>query len=253
MYLQPNLTISQTVDLIKEKIKSNTPFALSRFGDGEIRMLNRNSPDNHKIRSCKNWGYSYPTQVNDLYNDASLILLNAIKYSDVIGLMDSNNDTAKRINYKESVWSIREHFLNDNGIDVNGLKITDHMFPRSEEFGKPENLREILQGKTLNIISPNTELLKTKNLDNLLDTEVTFTHHSNSINFRNRNEFIDSFKDIKSDVVLVGCGLQKDYVAYLKHNHGKIAIDAGAMLDAWSGLETRPWFKKGGQQEYLVL
>ena len=253
MYLKVNQTIEETINLIKERIRTNTPFALSRFGDGEIRILNRNSPPLLQQRSCNNWGYEYPSQVNQLYNDATMVLLNAIKNSDVIGLMDSTNDISKHINYKESVWSIQKDFLELNNVDVNNLEITDHMLPRSEDFGKPENFREILQGTSLHIISPNVDKLKTKNLSKLLDSEVTFTHHPNSINFRNRNEFIESFKTIKSDVVLVGCSLQKDYVVYLRHNHDKIAIDVGAMLDAWAGLETRPWFKKGGKQEYLVL
>ena len=42
-YLNPSLTDLETVKLIKEKIKSNTPFALTRFGDGEIYILNRNA------------------------------------------------------------------------------------------------------------------------------------------------------------------------------------------------------------------
>jgi hypothetical protein len=253
MYLKVNQTIEETINLIKEKIRTNTPFALSRFGDGEIHMLNKTSSPQHQMRSCSNWGYEYPSGVGQLYDDATAILLNGLRHSDVIGLMDSNNDIARKINYKESVWSIQEEFLKTNNIDTDTLKISDHMLPRSEEFGKPENFREILQGRSLNIITTNTEKLKTKNLSKLLDAEVTFTHHSNTINFRNRNEFIDSFKDIKSDVVLVGCGLQKDYVVYLRHNYGKVAIDVGAMLDAWAGLKTRPWFQKGGKQEYLVL
>jgi UDP-N-acetyl-D-mannosaminuronic acid transferase (WecB/TagA/CpsF family) len=127
------------------------------------------------------------------------------------------------------------------------------MLPRSKEFGSIDNFKEILQGKSLNIISPNTKLLEEKNLNKLLDSEVTFTYHPNSINLRNRDEFIESFKDIKSDVVLVGCGLQKDYVSYLRYNHNKIAIDVGAMLDAWAGIYSREWFKKGGKQDYLLI
>jgi hypothetical protein len=50
MYLQPTITIQQTIDLIKEKIKSNEPFALSRYGDGEIHFLNRTSPPEHQKR-----------------------------------------------------------------------------------------------------------------------------------------------------------------------------------------------------------
>ena len=68
-----------------------------------------------------------------------------------------------------------------------------------------------------------------------------------------KDEFIKSFENIKSEVVLVGCGIQKDYVSYLKYNNNKIAIDVGALLDAWSGLLTRPWFRKDGKQDYLVL
>jgi UDP-N-acetyl-D-mannosaminuronic acid transferase (WecB/TagA/CpsF family) len=52
---------------------------------------------------------------------------------------------------------------------------------------------------------------------------------------------------------LVGCGLQKDYVSYLRYNHNKIAIDVGAMLDAWAGIYSREWFKKGGKQDYLLI
>ena len=252
MYLHPTISITETVDLIKDKIKTNTPFALSRFGDGEIKMLNRNASSSLQQRSCGNWGYQYPTQVNQLYDDATAVLLNALRYSDVIGLMDSTNTISKKINYKEHTWSIDSEILTSNDIEIPKI-ITDHMLPRSEEFGKPENFRDILQGKSLHIISPNTEILKSKELGELLDSEVTYTQHPKNINFRNRNEFIDGFRNINSDVVLVGCGLQKDYVVYLRHNHGKIAIDVGAMLDAWAGIISRPWFSKNGEQNYLVL
>jgi hypothetical protein len=40
-FLQPNLSIKETIDLVKEKIKSETPFTLTRFGDGEIAILRK--------------------------------------------------------------------------------------------------------------------------------------------------------------------------------------------------------------------
>ena len=253
MYLEVNQSIEETINLIKEKIRTDTPFALSRFGDGEIHVLNRNFEPHFELRGCNEWGYKYPTEINQYYDDSTVVILNSIKHSDVIGIMDEHNNIAKSMVYRKDKWSIKTEFLYNNDIDVTKLIITDHMLPRSEEFGKPDNFKEILQGKSLNIISPNTNRLKNKNLSKLFDTDVTFTHQPNSINLRNRDEFIEGFKNIKSDVVLVGCGLQKDYVSYLKHNYGKVAIDAGAMLDAWAGLKTRPWFHKGGKQEYLVL
>jgi len=253
MYLQPTITVTQSINIIKDKIKSNEPFALSRYGDGEINILNRSTPPKYQKRGCNIWGYKYPSEVNYFFNDASTVILNAIRHSDGIGLMDRNNQIAKNITYKEHIWSIKTEFLESAGIDTNNLIIFDHQLPRMKEFGKPENFKEILQGKSLNIISPNTEILKKKNLGKLFDTDVTFTHHPHNINFRNRNEFIEGFKDIKSDVVLVGCGIQKDYVSYLRYNHNKVAIDVGALLDAWSGIISRPWFNEGSIQNYLVL
>jgi len=253
MYLEVNQTIEETVNLIKDRIRTNTPLAISRYGDGEIYFLNRNSPPEHQQRGCNDWGYNYPNDVNKFYDDAGRILINGIQNSDVIGIMDKNNDISKSINYKEEKWSIKKSLLEENDVDISNLIICDHMLPRNEKFGKPENFKEILQGKSLNIISPNTDILKTKNLSKMFDAEVTYTHHPYNVNLRNRDEFIQSFEKIKSDVVLVGCGIQKDYVSYLRYNHNKIAIDVGALLDAWSGLLTRPWFGKGGKQEYLVL
>ena len=40
-YITPNKTIEETVEIIKSKISTKTPFALTRFGDGEIYILNR--------------------------------------------------------------------------------------------------------------------------------------------------------------------------------------------------------------------
>ena len=253
MYLEVNQTIEEAINLIKHKIKTNTPFCFSRYGDGEIHAFNRNFKPQFEKRGCDELGYVYPSQIDLYYDDSTGVIINAITNSDMIGLMDMNNDVAKTSNFLKKNWSFSIESLKNKGIDLSDTLITDHMLPRSKEFGSIDNFKEILQGKSLNIISPNTKLLEEKNLNKLLDSEVTFTYHPNSINLRNRDEFIESFKDIKSDVVLVGCGLQKDYVSYLRYNHNKIAIDVGAMLDAWAGIYSREWFKKGGKQDYLLI
>jgi len=253
MYLEINQSIDQTIDLIKNSIYSGTPLSISRFGDGEIYLLNRNSPDSHKIRKCKDWDYKYPEEVNEMYDDANNILIKSLKNSDIISIMDKNNIISKRIGFSNERWSISKELLLKNGINPEQLKVTDHMLARDVKFGKPENFKNIIQGKSLNIISPNTEELKTKNLETLLDCEVTYTNHPFSINFKNRHEFVDNLKNIKSDVVLVGTGNIKDYVSILSKQYGKVAIDVGAMLDAWAGIKSRPWFKKGGHQNHLLL
>ena len=43
------------------------------------------------------------------------------------------------------------------------------------------------------------------------------------------------------------------FCVYLKNNYGKVAIDAGATLDAWAGKITRPSFNPNGKQNYLLL
>jgi hypothetical protein len=64
---------------------------------------------------------------------------------------------------------------------------------------------------------------------------------------------LKSFEKIKSEVVLLGVGLQKDYTTILKNKHGKISLDMGATLDAWASIYSRPWFQKGGLQEHLII
>ena len=127
------------------------------------------------------------------------------------------------------------------------------MLSRHKEFGSVEGIRDILQGKSVNIITPHKNILESKNLSNLLQTEVKITEHPFSINFNNRDEFVQNLKNIEEPVVLLGIGLQKDYGIYLKENYGKIVLDMGATLDAWSGLITRPWFHKGNRQSYLMI
>lgn len=251
MYLKLNQTIDETINKIKYNISKGIPLSFSRYGDGEIYLLNRNSPSSHQKRKCNDWDYKHPEEIDKLYDDSTKSIITSIKGSDIIGIIDKNNEICKTINCSEKIWSIKTELLENHGINTDKLIITDHMLPRSRKFGEIKNFKEILQGKSLNIISPNTKILKEKNLGKILDSEVTYTHHPYSVNFKNKNEFVKKFKDIKSDVVLVGTGNIKDYVVDLKNNYGKIAIDVGALLDAWADVKSRPWFMKGSKQDYL--
>jgi hypothetical protein len=115
------------------------------------------------------------------------------------------------------------------------------------------NFKKILDGEDLHIISPNKKLLESKKLDEILECNVSITEHPYSINFNNRDEFIKNFKNIKENVVIYGCGLQKDYGIILRDDFGKIAIDMGATIDAWAGIISRVWFNKNNKQNHLLL
>lgn len=251
-FLTPNISIPDTVDIIKQKINDRIPFALTRFGDGEIYIVNKNGSDGFVKKNCNLWGYKYPDESSEFLNDAGKIIQTAFVKSDIVGLMDPNTKLVK-IPYSYGVWSIEKYKIESWGSDVNKLIICDHMISRSVQLGSIDGMKKIINGNSINIISPNTDLLLTKNLDKKLETNVGFTTHSQGVNFRNRNEFLKTFENIKEDIVLLGVGLQKDYGVILRDEFGKIAIDMGATMDAWAGVVSRPWFNKGQAQEHLLI
>jgi hypothetical protein len=252
-YLQPNITIGETIEIIKSKIESETPFALTRFGDGEIYILNKTCSEDFLKKNCSLWGYNYPSESNNFLDDCSSIIKHAIVKSDIIGIMDKNTKVLPKGFYNESIWSIKKSFALNLGVNLSNQLICDHMISRHEEFGSVSSMKEILQGKSVNIITPHKDIFESKNMSKFLEADVKITEHPHSINFNNRSEFLKSLENIQEKVVLLGIGLQKDYGVYLKETHGKIAIDMGATLDAWAGMITRPWFSRGNLQSHLLI
>lgn len=251
-FLSPNLSDIEAVQIIKSKIEKLEPFAFTRFGDGEIYVLNKKSYPHFEKKNCMEWGYRYPEEIQNFYNDGAKIIKDAFIDSDLIGLMDKDCKIVN-LNYSPTTWSIEKSLIESWGLKSETLAICDHQLSRQKILGSISGMKDVLQGRSVNIISTNTELLKNKNLSELLDCDVSFTFHSKEINFNNRGEFLKNFEKIKSDVILLGVGLQKDYTTILKKIHGKISLDMGATLDAWASIYSRPWFKKGGLQEHLII
>ena len=251
-FLQPNLSDEQSVLLIKNKILKKEPFAFTRFGDGEIYVLNKKSYPEFEEKNCREWGYKYPEEINNFYEDGYTIIKNAFINSDLIGIMNKDCKIVK-IDYSPLTWSILKSLISSWGISPDDLKICDHQLSRQKIFGSVLGMKDIIQGQDIHIISTNTETLKTKNLGELLNCNVSFTFHPTDINFNNRDSFISKFSEIKAQIVLLGVGLQKDYTTILKNNFGKVSLDLGATMDAWSGIYSRPWFQEGNTQEHLII
>lgn len=251
-YLQPNLTDEEIIKIVKEKIITNTPFSLTRFGDGEIYIINRNASDSFLKKNLNEWGYTYPNEINNFYDDANLVIQNALIKSDIIGLMNKNCDIVN-IGYSEQIWSIKKTIIESIGIDPQTLPICNHMISRTYNFGSIHGFKDIIQGQDFHIISTNTDKIKNKNLEKFFEVNIGYTYHPRNINFNNRKDFIDSFKNIKENIVIMGIGLQKDYGVILRDEYGKIALDMGATMDAWAGIISRPWFNKGNKQDYLMI
>lgn len=248
--LHPFLTDVETVNIIKEKIKTNTPFTLNRFGDGEIFILKRNGDDSFLRKNLPLWGFKYPKDINEFYDVYGDIIKRSFTKSDIIGLMNKNNN----IPYlKYNDWVISKELSETLGVNTENLKICNHMISRSPEVGSVKGFKDIIQGNGFHIITSHSESMKRKNLDELFEVNITYTDHPSNINFNNRDEFVDNFKNIKEQIVIMGVGLQKDYGVILRDKHNKISLDMGATMDAWSGVISRPWFVKGQLQDYLTI
>jgi len=194
-YIYPNISNHIAINILKEKINNLQPYAFTRFGDGEIYILNRKSYPSFEQRACNEWGYQYPNEIPQFYNDAYIIVQRALKNSDLIGIMDPLCSIVN-LNYSPDIWSIKKQVLDDWGMELESMQICDHMLCRSKEFGSIDSMKHILNGKSVNIISPNTDLLRQKNLNDKLNTDVTFTQHDKTVNLTNRTKFIKSFKNI---------------------------------------------------------
>ena len=68
-----------------------------------------------------------------------------------------------------------------------------------------------------------------------------------------RDSVFKLLDQIKEDIVIIANRCYgKDFPHYLA-NKGKICIDIGATVDAWAGIMSRKWYKKGGIQHYCVI
>lgn len=244
-YIQPTVTDFQTVEIIKHHINKQLPFCLSRFGDGEIYFINNNAPDFLKKKFCNLWGHNiadFQKERDKIHENIKYALIN----SDIIGVLDKNNDVCKTIKYNEEKWSIKHSYLRN--LYNKQYVICDHQITRGTLLGNAYNFKNIINGNNVAIISPN-DTLDTKLLSCIFEADVELILIDN-----NREEIIKKLSKIKSQIVLYGISLTgKDLGAILKKKYDKIAIDFGSTLDAWAGLETKPWFKDGGIQEHCMI
>ncbi len=243
-YLEATLSNEQVAERIKLCIKNQTPFCLSRMGDGEIYILNDNAPDSLKQRIANLWGYhvsEYP-KMRQKYVEQ---LLTTIRETDILGIMDFNNVENINRKFYKHIWSLPISKLNK--LNVPEPVCCDHKLPRSKLFGDPNNFKHIICGEPINIITPNKSLDIDK-LSNILQTNVSVTLIDND-----REKLINKTRDIKENVVLYGVSITAKDLGVILKKQNKIAIDFGATLDAWAGIQSRPWFKDGNIQEYCVI
>lgn len=247
-YLYPNISDEDAINLIKEKITTNTPFSYIRFGDGEILIMNdKKHHEQFQGRVCGQCGLEYPKDVDKAFSIYREILWNTFIKSDMIGISNFIN----KISFQQG-WSLKKSIVNERNINIDELLIATHILPRHPNMGEMNGMKNLIQGNDIHIISPNKDLLIKNKIDKKLGVNITYTDHT-KINYGNRDTLIESFKDIKENIVLYGTSLNKDYGIILRDKHGKISIDMGSVLDAWSGLGTRPEYREGNKHSYLTI
>ena len=247
-YLKVNLSNSDFLNKLKYHINNNIPLSLTRFGDGEIHFINNTLPVNIINQLKKTWGYD---DIELAKKDVLDIIDKGLKYSDVIGIMDNNNEISKNIPYNEKGWSIKNEYIKKLRIDE--YQVCDHMVVRGIELGSLHNFKKIINGEDICIISPRAKQLKNNKIDKILENNITYIEVPMGINLKNRDDIFKKMETIQEKIVIYGCSITgKDFGVFLK-NKNKIALDFGATLDGWAGLETRSWFKKNGLQNHCLL
>ncbi len=255
-YLKQTISNTDMVSLIGEVVKNPRPFLLTRFGDGEIWILNEEITT-HRMTSMGKCGLKFNglAEYKKINDSLKLDLELCLKESDVIGLLDPKQEHGTKLVYREHVWSIPLKTVNQVR-DNEEFVVCDHQIFRSRHLGDPLKARKIFSGTSINIISSNSDKLIKNDIAGLLDCNVTYTNirYSNSFGnisntpnvlnelYYNKEDVIKRLDSIKEDIVLFGTsGIGKFVGPYLK-KMGKVVLDYGSTLDGWSGKPTRVWF-----------
>jgi hypothetical protein len=247
-YPKHNLSDDDFIKILTQKIKERQPLSFTRFGDGEIYFINNNVPKLIEDQLKVTWGYD---DMNLAKKDVLEIINQGLTDSDIIGLMDPNNDISKNMSFSYETWSIKKDYLNK--IRSKPLLIADHMITRGPLLGDIYKFTEIIQSNDIAIVSPRAELLKNNKLEEILGVNVNYVNVPMGMNLTDRSDIFKKLDSINELIVLYGCSINgKDFGSYLS-NRGKIALDFGATLDAWSGLITRKWFSETGLQNHCLI
>lgn len=247
-YPKHNISNAEFIKILKEKIKNKESLSFTRFGDGEIHFINNNIPKIIEDQLRVTWGYD---DMNSARKDVLEIINKGLEDSDIIGLMNPNNEISKNISFSYSKWSISLEYLFK--IRKKKLLVADHMITRGTSLGDIHKFKDIIWGNDIAIVSPRVELLKENQLEKFLGVNVNYVNVPMGMKLNDRSEIFNKLDNIREHIVLYGCSINgKDFGSYLS-NKGKIALDFGATLDAWGGLITRKWFDKNGIQNHCLI
>ena len=265
-----NTTDAQLIIAIKTAVKNKTPLSVVRCGDGEMHILKQTCdfPREHQqlthhhslcliqwrenIWRCKEHAPVNPDSLKPNTCDCYLkdskstawrelarnLISSSIRDADYVGL----TVPGRNANY----YTITEHILKRHGIiNSHKFKTISSLFPREKLFGSLQSFGGIIQGNDIHIITPNVERFKASKIGERFGVNATYTDISGKSSY-----YHDVREKVKRDIALTnapiilfggGYGI-KSLIPWAATELGKIALDVGSVLDAWSGLQSRHMF-----------
>lgn len=250
-YLTVNISNQKFSEILHDCILNEKPLSMSRFGDGEVMFINKCLPHHLKKQFCSRWGY----KITDFKKGEDLVLeiLNrSLRDTDILGFMDTNNGVCQSLGgCKKIHWSLPKEKLTSLG-RVKEMSICDHQVSRSKQLGNPNNLKKIIAGKEICVVSPRTNVLKNKKLESILNCKINFINVPFNYKLSDRDKVLSDLDKVDEKIILLSLGLLgKDFPSYLANEKDKIALDFGATIDAWAGIKSRGWF--GNLQNHCLI
>tara|TARA_R110002074_G_scaffold276408_1_gene447789 strand:+ start:3417 stop:4190 length:774 start_codon:yes stop_codon:yes gene_type:complete len=243
-------TSDEFIAELKYSIDNNKPMSLSRIGDGEIAILKR-EPNIHTLEASKTWGYD---NVMDLVEDMRKVILESIKHSDwlgVIGPTDFIQNWHKDGTVKDN-WYLDKKYIEESG-RIKPVKATDAFIPRSFQLGNVNELKKILKGTPIAIVSPETEGLKANGLAKELGCDINYISVPAGVHFNDRGDIIKKIVNVKEHVILIAWSVWSKDLSTLLYQHGKVSLDMGAVIATWAGRQTRWDFRKGAPHAHCFI
>jgi len=251
------LTPPELSSFVINHTRSNNPFSMLRFGDGEYgicKYVKQLASRSEFYDRFERW---FP--LDDIPHEELVTLsknvLEAFQHTDLLGV------PCFKEAYGYPKWSMLDKFLEDNGMmnkkmfyfydiftlwrnfDTFGHVLNNRkeaFYIGSRDIGEGLKCRFNIGTVHQMLLQPEYFMWKGKNsgLSKFVEEWQGPRHYPEM--YKAVCDWIDNFDDLKGKLFLVGAGgLGKIYCDHVRQ-HGGQSLDVGALVDGWAGLVTRP-------------
>ncbi len=274
----PLVKMDQVFALITERLSDREPASIIRLGDGEGMVLARPTPGNTTLwpTVCAHFG---PGVTSEFIDTLASRLVCAIDSADVVGVRDDLlHADFSQTNFKLDAVEFTKRFQNtfnlrlpEKNIDYPAAvrlalmhqSLSQHMFRKSVvfcsawlhfELSQNNKLTELIRGQdSIGLVSSKIELQA--KLEDSLEVKVNFYRIPDIYHVTQAsegNQVADQLTDrlvrtlnsltvqTQGQLFLIGAGVYGKAYCHRIKELGGIAIDIGAVCDAWLGIPSRP-------------